>query len=550
MAAVTAPQRTPADSAGPVGDSERFDLQLPDRLARIPLWVLAGAILLVAMAISAVLRSRYLGGQYWEDEGLSVGISSHALFSIPHVLRHDGSPPLYYLLLHVWMSAFGSTETSTHTLSLIFGLLTIPAGAWTAWTLFGRWAGVIAMVLFALNPFLTAYSQETRMYSLMALLGLLATAGFIQGFIYRRRRYLILFTACQTLMLYTHAWGIFFGVGAALAFLVVWRASEQPRELLRDGLLAFGVAGVLFLPWLPTLLYQAGHTGSPWDVAPNFGAPVQISRNLMGGDRATVALVLAAAIGIAGLFSRSRWRSRESLTLWTLILLPVGTLGFGWILSHFSPAWAYRYFAPVLGSLLLLAALGMSRAKGVGLIALILVVVFWSNPSRFAPHYKSDMRDVAGELAPLMHKGDLVIVGQPDVVPLAWYYLPAGLRYANTSGMNSDPAVLGPGSGPVLDPQSMYWVNALSRLQQANPSTTEPRLIASLKPNQQVLYVRDLTEGAQNWQAPWTQLVRRRSAQWGALLASNPSLKPVAWAPHSYRGAATVGYSALLYKKS
>ena len=57
------------------------------------------------------------------------------------MLRHDGSPPLYYLLLHVWMSAFGSSESSTHTLSLIFGLLTIPAGAWTAWTLFGRWAG-------------------------------------------------------------------------------------------------------------------------------------------------------------------------------------------------------------------------------------------------------------------------------------------------------------------------------------------------------------------------------------------------------------------------
>ena len=68
-------------------------------------------------------------------------------------------------------------------------------------------------MLFALNPFITAYSQETRMYSLMALLGLLATAGFIHGFIFRRRRYLILFAVCQTLMLYTHAWGIFFGVG-------------------------------------------------------------------------------------------------------------------------------------------------------------------------------------------------------------------------------------------------------------------------------------------------------------------------------------------------
>jgi len=43
--------------------------------------------------------------------------------------------------------------------------------------------------------------------------------------------------------------------------------------------------------------------------------------------------------------------------------------------------------------------------------------------------------------------------------------------------------------------------------------------------------------------------VRRRSAQWGALLSSDPSLKPVAWAPHSYRGACCVGDSAVLYRK-
>ncbi len=510
---------------------------MPDSLARIPLWVGVSAVLVVVTGLSAFLRSRFLGGQFWMDEGLSVGISSHSLLSIPHVLRHDGSPPLYYLLLHVWMSAFGSSETSTHALSLIFGVLCAPVGAWLAWNLWGRWAAAIALVLFAFNPFLTAYSQETRMYSMMALLGLLTTAGFILGFVYRRRRYLILFTIGQTLMLYTHAWGAFFGVGAAVAFLLVWRASEDRRELLRDGLLAFGAAAVLFLPWLPTLLYQATHTGSPWDRAPNFGAPVQISRNLMGGDRATVALVLASALGLASLFSRRRWRSRESLIVWTLVILPVGTLGFGWLVSHVSPAWAYRYFAPVLSSLLLLAILGIVRARAVGLIALVLVVVFWANPVPYSPHYKSDMRDIAAELGPLLHRGDLVILGQPESVPLAWYYLPAGLRFADLTG-------------PSADPQSMNWVRALARLQDAGPRATLGRLLASLKPNQQVLFVRPLTEGAQNWQAPWTRLVRRRSAQWGALLASDPSLKPVAWAPHNYRGACCVADSALLYRNS
>jgi 4-amino-4-deoxy-L-arabinose transferase-like glycosyltransferase len=496
----------------------------------------AGVVVLVVTGISAFLRSRYLSGQFWMDEGLSVGIASHALLSIPDVLRHDGSPPLYYLLLHVWMSVFGSSESSTHAMSLVFGLLCIPAGTWAAWKLFGRWTAVFALVLFALNPFITAYGQETRMYSLMALLGLLATFGFIEGYVYRRRGYLVLFTVSQTLMLYTHAWGAFFGVGAALAFLLLWRVSDEPRAILRDGLLAFGAAAVLFLPWLPTFLYQATHTGSPWDTAPNFGAPVQISRNLMGGDRAAVGLVLAAALGLAPMFVRSRWRSRESLTVWALLILPIGTLGFGWVVSHISPAWAARYFAPVLGAMLLLLALGMSRARGVGVIALVLVIVFWANPTKLAPQYKSDMRDIAGELGPMLHRGDLVIDGQPESIPLAWYYLPAGLQFANPMGTPRDPP-------------SMNWVRALPRLKAANVNNLVGPLIARLKPNQQVLFVRPLTEGAQNWESPWTQLIRRRSAQIGALLTSDPSLRPIAWAPHNYRGACCVASSAVLYRK-
>jgi mannosyltransferase len=516
-----------------------FDFHSPAWLERLPGWLTAGGVIVVLTLLSAFVRTRYISGQFWMDEALSVGISSHSLSSIPHVLRHDGSPPFYYLLLHVWMSVFGSSETSTHWLSLVFGLLTIPAGVWVAWSLFGRRAGLIAAVLFALNPFLTAYSQETRMYTLMTLLGLLATAALIHGFVYRRRRFLPLFVVCQAIMLYTHAWGIFFGVGALLALVPVWAVSDDRRGIVRDVLLCFGAAAVLYLPWLPTLLYQAGHTGSPWDSAPNFGAPVQISRNLMGGDRATTALVLGAAIGLAALWAKSRRTSNDALAMWMLILLPIGTLAFGWIVSRFSPAWQYRYFAPVLGALLLLAAFGLARAKGIGLIALALVVIFWANPKSYTPQYKSDMRDVAGELAPRLHQGDLVVVGQPEQVPLAWYYLPAGLRYADTTG-------------PSSDPQSMNWVHALNRLQDANPQTTLGPLVASLRPGQQLLFVRPLTEGANSWEAPWTQLVRRRSAQWGAILQSlvaNGTLRQLGWAPHNYRGACCVGNSAVLYEK-
>ena len=98
-----------------------------------------------------------------------------------------------------------------------------------------------------------------------------------------------------------------------------------------------------------------------------------------------------------------------------------------------------------------------------------------------------------------------MVVGQPEQAPLAWYYLPRGLRYASTAG-------------PVADPSVTNWMGAMSRLQDANPRATLGPLVASLKPGQQLLYVRPLTEGAKNWKAAWPALVRRRSAQWGQLL--------------------------------
>lgn len=499
--------------------------------------VLAVGVVAALALVSAYVRTRAISGSFWMDEGLSVGIASYPLTHIPHVLRQDGSPPLYYLLLHVWMSVAGRDETAVHWLSLLFSLLTIPAALWAGWSLWGRRAGLFGAAICALNPFLTAYGEEARMYSLMALLSLLAAACYLHAFVYRRRAYLPAFALLQTLMLYTHGWGIFFGIGAAAALVPIWRASEERRRLLLDALMAFGAAAILYLPWVPTLLYQAAHTAAPWDNKPRFGAPIQISRGLMGSDRASVALLLGAGFGVAAVLTAQRARrDRERLSVWTLIAIPVVTLAVAWVLSQFSPAWVTRYFAAILGPLLLLIALGFARAGRLAYVALALVAVFWINPTQYVDGYKSDVRDIAAEVGGQLHRGDLVLVGQPEQTPLVWYYMPAGLRYSDMIG-------------PVADPRHMDWVDALDRMKAAQPRTVLPALLANLRPGQKVLFVRPLTEGIVNWKAPWTQLVRRRSAQWGAILAADTTLRQVQVAPQFYRGASTVGNSAVLYEK-
>jgi mannosyltransferase len=511
------------------------DLHAPRWFHRLPPAVRTGGILLVLLAISAVVRSRYITGQYWSDESTAVGIASHSISQIPGLLRQNGTAPLYYLLLHVWMQVFGSGEVATHALSILFGLLTVPVAMWAGWSLFGRRAGYIAATLFAFSAFLTQFAEETGPWELMALLGLVAITCFLYAFVLRRRWVLIPLAVVLALILYTSAWGVFFWLGSAAALIPVYRAAGQRAGLLRDAGLAYAGALILFIPWIPTLIYQIGHTTSPWGYGDKsgFGFP----STLFGSDRVSVSLAIAAAVALPPMFTR-RPRPREATMVLALILVPVVAALVARVFTIVSPVWETRYFGATLAGLLLVGALACARSGVIGLIAVILSIAFVANAASFTPKNKSDMRDVAGELAPYLRSGDLVVLGAPEQSSLAWYYLPAGLRFATTMG-------------PVKDPSYMNWENAYTRLEQANPRTTLNALVASLRPGQRLLFARPLSEGVKAWSQSWPMLVRRRAAQWGALIATDPQLRPVpgAIAPHAYPAACCIADSAIVYQK-
>src|ERR1700761_3708563 len=165
MAVDTFRARTPGPSGA---DTQDRASRILARIRAIHLSTPAVVVLVLALtAISFVLRIQQLHFHFWVDEGISVGISSHPLSQLPHLLREDGSPPLYYALLHVWMQAFGHGEVATHWLSEIFALIAVPVAYWGGASLFGRRAGAYAAVLAAGVPFLTSYAQETRMDSLL-----------------------------------------------------------------------------------------------------------------------------------------------------------------------------------------------------------------------------------------------------------------------------------------------------------------------------------------------------------------------------------------------
>ena len=91
--------------SGATGGAVAPDRLPGTRLASVDLLAVAGLIVLLAFLWG---RGRHVW--FWLDEGISVGISSHPLSEIPALLRQDGSPPLYYVLLHLWMSILGRSD--------------------------------------------------------------------------------------------------------------------------------------------------------------------------------------------------------------------------------------------------------------------------------------------------------------------------------------------------------------------------------------------------------------------------------------------------------
>jgi mannosyltransferase len=504
-------------------------------------FVLPAVVLVVLLAVSYVLRTDSLGESLWMDEGLSIGIASQPLFDIPSVLRVDGSPPVYYMLLSIWMDLVGDGPGETQGLSVFIALVSVPGGMWAGWSLFGRRAGLVCAALCAVNPFLTQFAQETRMYSLMLVLSLLATAAFLHVFAFGRRGYLPLFFVLLALMLYTHNWGLFLSVGLVCALVPCWYVSENRHSFWKDALIGFGGAALLYLPWLPTLLHQIQHTGAPWLNPPNFGAPVQISKSLLGGGTPTVALLLAGGSGLAAVLAR-RVEDKERTAVLAGAVTVLATLAVAWLVSQVSPAWTTRYLGVLLGPMLLIAALGIARAGTLGLVALVIILGIWAIPRSYGLENKSNASDLRRDAVPELSEGDLVLSMQPEQGPLLAYHL---------EDLGGAPKLqFGSPLGLMENERVMDWTDGFDRLEEATPATNLTPLLDRLPIGGRVLIVHPVTTRADDWDAPWTQLVRRRAAQWGAALAADEQFEKVGPVPRNYRRATRIGVRGVLYEKT
>lgn len=382
---------------------------------RLAPWTVAGIV-----AVGIALRF-FSTSALWLDEALSVNIASLPVGDMLEALRHDGHPPLYYLLLHGWMSVVGEGDTAVRALSGVIGVATLPlawlAGRRLAGVDGGRWA----LVVVSLSPYAVRYSTETRMYSLVMLLVL---AG-----------YLILSDALRTpatwrlaslallsgLLLLTHYWAFYLlaTLGGLLAFRW-WRTPDERATTLKV-MVAIGAGGVLFLPWLGGFLYQSSNTGTPWGAPYRPTELVQTTLNDLGGGLFSEAFLSGSVVLIllfVALFAARSTRSEMTLDLRTTplvrreLLLVVGTAAVGTVVGYATNAtYQSRYAAVFIPFVLLAVAVGITRFVGVArLVAGGTWVVLALGGIVWLQYFeRTQSQEVAAAVAERAQPGDVVV---------------------------------------------------------------------------------------------------------------------------------------------
>jgi 4-amino-4-deoxy-L-arabinose transferase-like glycosyltransferase len=237
-------------------------------------------LLLLILALAAGLRFYNLGGQsLWSDEGNSAALATRSLPQIARDAAHDIHPPLYYWLLRLWTTVFGISEFALRSLSALLGTLLVLVIYGLGTRLFNRTSGLTAVFIAAIAPFQVYYSQEARMYILVALEAALAALIFWWFVSQEDARLpiagspapmpqdglrLLPFSGLMLVLvwvagLYTHyAFPLMIGVLSALYLvwlLVSRRRGAVGRRALRWGLL-LAISLGLYAPWLATAVHQ------------------------------------------------------------------------------------------------------------------------------------------------------------------------------------------------------------------------------------------------------------------------------------------------------
>jgi hypothetical protein len=315
-----------------------------------------GVAAVVLCAIAFALRLWHLEFQsLWWDEGVTIYLAGQGVraLTVDKDFAVDLHPPLYHLALAGWTALAGSSVLCCRLLSVFGGVITVPLTMRSAATLLDAVpsridavksggltfvATLAAGVLATVSPVDVFYSQESRMYSFLPVLGALSLLATVRLLRENRWRHWLGWVAINLVAVYFFYYLGLLVVAEALALLALGAAASVngALSLTRRWAVSQLTLVVGFAPWVFVVARRVGANQlvlpaptevhlTPWQFVTETWAAFTIGFTLPpGGVALTVLWAFFALAGIAFLARHSR--SAAVLTA-IAFLLPVAMAG-------------------------------------------------------------------------------------------------------------------------------------------------------------------------------------------------------------------------------
>lgn len=412
-------------------------------------------VLVLLVVIETGLRFYLLAEKsIWLDEAFSITISQHSLFDMLRlIVQTDNHPPLYYLVLKLWL-VFGDSETQARLLSALFSIASIPMIYFVGASLYNdERVGLIAALIMTLSPFQVWYAQETRMYAMLTFMVLTSAFFLLRALRHGDRRDWIGYILATAAALYTDNGAIWYIVTITIFFLI---SVERYKDRIVGWFFSTFAIGLLYLPWLPFFLIQTSRvTEDFWLLPPSFHTVLETFLDFQSFNFPLIelSLVFMSLVFVLSYIIPRKTLQLRLATMWFLIPLVISL-----IVSLRQPIFLSRnLIAASLGYYLLVAGtVGQFRSKKAVLALLLPLVVMNTVSLGYNAWYegKEDWRSVASFVAQETEgKQDGLVVFLPGYSELPFnYYFKRYDVSIDTQGYPSDEVLLHPSPKDVSDP--------------------------------------------------------------------------------------------------
>ncbi|MEI6533294.1 MAG: glycosyltransferase family 39 protein [Candidatus Roizmanbacteria bacterium] len=191
----------------------------------------------------------------WRDEAYSVVLSKQSWIELFFYTAKDFNPPLYYLILKIWMLIFGSSAISIRMISVLCFILFL-------YVIFLFLKNILRvpqhytygyLILFLMNPILQYYAFEARMYMMFVLLSSLSIYTFLKKDI----KLYIIFTCAG---LYTHYFMVF-----VIFIEFIHHLITHKKNVFLKHFVYYLYPIIIFIPWIIFVaIYKQFTDGKFW----------------------------------------------------------------------------------------------------------------------------------------------------------------------------------------------------------------------------------------------------------------------------------------------